>query len=204
MSLSRIDFAGPSVRFQVFRSDGGSAIQNSSGSSIISPSLPIPVTYLQSIKSWEQVLDILTQRRYTVQLVVGGQGEPEQTTRRIGGKEERAIGKQKGMESSSLFHFHTLSTLLLYFDSITPFNSILAPFRPSDRSISHPDRLQTTPLSRNRPANWKANTAVASVGIIAATYAIWQYSADREVSPVQHRGQDSQGLVDERQEDEQD
>lgn len=108
------------------------------------------------------------------------------------------------MESSSLFHFHTLSTLLLYFDSITPFNSILAPFRPSDRSISHPDRLQTTSLSRNRPANWKANTAVASVGIIAATYAIWQYSADREVSPVQHRGQDSQGLVDERQEDEQD
>jgi hypothetical protein len=35
-----------------------------------------------------------------------------------------------------------------------------------------------------RPANWAANTAIASVGIIAITYGIWRVSASLEVCSV--------------------
>ncbi|KAF8153379.1 hypothetical protein B0H34DRAFT_103415 [Crassisporium funariophilum] len=36
-----------------------------------------------------------------------------------------------------------------------------------------------------RPSNWVSNTAVASVGVLAATYAVWSLSASLERRTVQ-------------------
>ena len=36
-----------------------------------------------------------------------------------------------------------------------------------------------------RPSNWAANTAIAAVGIIAATYGVWRVSASLEVCLIQ-------------------
>ena len=36
--------------------------------------------------------------------------------------------------------------------------------------------------TENSPNNWVSNTAVCAVGIALATYGVWTYSADREVS----------------------
>jgi len=34
-----------------------------------------------------------------------------------------------------------------------------------------------------RPSNWVSNTAVASLGLIAATVVVWKFSASLEVCP---------------------
>ncbi|KAF8816114.1 hypothetical protein BYT27DRAFT_6476340 [Phlegmacium glaucopus] len=36
-----------------------------------------------------------------------------------------------------------------------------------------------------RPSNWAANTAIASIGILAVTYGVWRVSASLEKRTVQ-------------------
>ncbi|KAI6026998.1 hypothetical protein EDC04DRAFT_2573338, partial [Pisolithus marmoratus] len=36
----------------------------------------------------------------------------------------------------------------------------------------------------SRPANWKSNTAITFVGILAVAYGVWTVSAEREVRHI--------------------